>query len=79
MFGVKTGPGDVSPIGPAANLALDLACPNFEIREFVAFSEPVAELFPGTPVSKGGYLSATEARRAGGSRVMRERQRQHGG
>jgi mannonate dehydratase len=64
MFGVKTawhGPGDVSPIGHAANLALDLACPNFGIREFVAFSDPVQEVFPGAPVSKGGYLYATEA------------------
>jgi mannonate dehydratase len=95
MFGVKTawhGPGDVSPIGHAANLALDLACPNFGIREFVAFSEPVAEVFPGAPVSKGGYLYATEAPGWGievdekaaakypfGSGESGERQRLHGG
>ena len=62
-FGVKTawhGPGDVSPIGHAANLALDLACPNFGIRELVPFNEPVQEVFPGAPVSKDGYLWANE-------------------
>lgn len=63
-YGVKTawhGPGDVSPIGHAANLALDLACPNFGIRELVQFNEPLAEVFPGAPVSKGGYLWPNEA------------------
>jgi mannonate dehydratase len=61
---VKTawhGPGDVSPIGHAANLALDLACPNFGIRELVMFNEQVQEVFPGAPVSKDGYLWANEA------------------
>lgn len=63
-FGVKTawhGPGDVSPIGHAANLALDLTCPNFGIRELVPFNEQVQEVFPGAPVSKDGYLWANEA------------------
>jgi mannonate dehydratase len=63
-FGVKTawhGPGDVSPIGHAANLALDLACPNFGIRELVPFNQTVQEVFPGAPVSKDGYLWANEA------------------
>lgn len=63
-FGVKTawhGPGDVSPIGHAANLALDLSCPNFGIRELVLFNEAVQEVFPGAPVSKDGYLWANEA------------------
>ena len=63
-FGVKTawhGPGDVSPIGHAANLALDLACPNFGIRELVPFNEQVQEVFRGAPVSKDGYLWANEA------------------
>jgi mannonate dehydratase len=58
-FGVRTawhGPGDVSPIGHAANLHLDLACHNFGIQEVINFSEPLFEVFPGTPELKGGYL-----------------------
>jgi mannonate dehydratase len=63
-FGVKTawhGPGDVSPIGHAANLALDLACYNFGIQEFSPFNEATLEVFSGCPVLKDGYLWATEA------------------
>jgi mannonate dehydratase len=94
-FGVKTawhGPGDVSPIGHAANLALDLACPNFGIRELVMFNEPVQEVFPGAPVSKDGYLWANEkpgwgievdekaaAKYPFGSSETGERRRLHGG
>ena len=62
-FGVRTawhGPGDVSPVGHAANLALDLACPNFGIRELVQFNDAVREVFTGCPETKGGYLYATE-------------------
>jgi mannonate dehydratase len=62
-FGVRTawhGPGDVSPIGHAANLALDLTCPNFGIRELVPFQDTVHEVFPGAPVSMDGYLWASE-------------------
>src|SRR5680860_625642 len=36
FFGVRTGwhgPGDTSPVGHAANLALDLSCSNFGIQE----------------------------------------------
>jgi len=64
IFGVKTawhGPGDVSPIGHAANVALDLACHNFGIQEYTAFNERVREVFPGTLVAKDGYLYANEA------------------
>ncbi|MCL6546684.1 MAG: starvation-sensing protein RspA, partial [Bryobacteraceae bacterium] len=64
IFGVKTawhGPGDVSPIGHAANVALDLACYNFGIQEYTAFNERVREVFPGTLVAKDGYLFANEA------------------
>ncbi|MBW3622368.1 MAG: starvation-sensing protein RspA [Armatimonadetes bacterium] len=58
-FGVMTawhGPGDVSPVGHAANLHLDLACPNFGIQEWSAFNDTVREVFPGTPVLRDGYL-----------------------
>jgi mannonate dehydratase len=63
-FGVKTawhGPPDVSPVGHAANLALDLACHNFGVQEFAPFTERDLEVFPGAPVLKNGALYATEA------------------
>jgi mannonate dehydratase len=58
-FGVRTawhGPGDVSPIGHAANLHLDLACHNFGIQEVIYFGEALKEVFPGTPELRGGFL-----------------------
>jgi mannonate dehydratase len=64
IFGVRTawhGPGDVSPVGHAANVALDLACWNFGIQEYSAFNDRVQEVFRGCPVMKNGYLYASEA------------------
>jgi mannonate dehydratase len=63
VFGVKTawhGPGDVSPIGHAAHLALDLACYNFGIQEYSPFDERSREVFQGVPEMKNGYLYASE-------------------
>ena len=63
-FGVKTawhGPGDVSPVGHAANVALDLACYNFGIQESYNFPERVKEVFSGCPELKNGYYYANEA------------------
>src|SRR5262249_52490881 len=63
-YGVKTawhGPGDVSPIGHAANVALDVACWNFGIQEYSPFNERTLEVFHGCPVMKNGYLYANEA------------------
>jgi mannonate dehydratase len=63
IFGVKTawhGPGDVSPIGHAAHLALDLACYNFGIQEYSPFDDRSREVFSGVPEMKNGYLYATE-------------------
>lgn len=60
-FGVRTawhGPGDVSPIGHAANLHLDLACHNFGIQEVINFSEALYEVFPGTPELHDGHVWA---------------------
>jgi mannonate dehydratase len=57
--GVKTawhGPGDVSPVGHAANLHLDLWAPNFGIQEWCRFPDVVYEMFPGMPVVRGGYM-----------------------
>jgi mannonate dehydratase len=62
-FGVRTawhGPGDVSPVGHAANLHLDLACHNFGVQEVINFSEAIYEVFPGTPELRGGYLWAND-------------------
>ncbi|TDE11202.1 enolase C-terminal domain-like protein [Jiangella asiatica] len=59
LFGIRTawhGPGDVSPVGHAANLALDIALPNTGIQELYAFPDAVREVFPGTPVAADGHL-----------------------
>ena len=63
MFGVRTawhGPGDVSPIGHAANLHLDLWAPNFGVQEWCRFNDLVYEMFPGTPEVRNGYLYPNE-------------------
>jgi mannonate dehydratase len=62
-FGVRTawhGPGDVSPVGHAANLHLDLACPNFGIQEQHRFDERAREVFPGCPEVRDGRLWPNE-------------------
>ena len=59
MYGVRTawhGPGDVSPVGHAANLHLDLWAPNFGIQEWCRFNDRVYEVFPGTPQVRNGYM-----------------------
>jgi mannonate dehydratase len=59
FFGVRTawhGPGDVSPVGHAANLQLDLACHNFGIQEQHEFGEATREVFPGCPEIRDGAL-----------------------
>jgi len=64
MHGVRTawhGPGDVSPVGHAANVALDVACYNFGIQEYSPFSDRHQEVFHGCPVMKEGYLYPNEA------------------
>lgn len=63
FYGVRTawhGPGDVSPIGHAANLHLDLACPNFGIQEQHLFDEYAREVFPGCPEIRDGHLWPNE-------------------
>ncbi len=59
QFGVRTawhGPGDVSPVGHAANIHLDLAVPNFGIQEWGGFSPELEKVFPGCPKQKGAYV-----------------------
>jgi mannonate dehydratase len=63
FFGVRTawhGPGDVSPIGHAANLHLDLAVHNFGIQECTVFSDASREVFPGTPEVRNGMMWCNE-------------------
>lgn len=58
-FGVKTiwhGPGDLTPIGMAAQLHLDLATPNFAFQEHMGWSDLIYEMFPGAPEMKGLYM-----------------------
>ncbi len=59
MFGVRTawhGPNDITPVGVAAQLHLDVVSPNFGIQEFAGFSEAEKEIFVGAPELKNGYL-----------------------
>lgn len=63
FFGVRTawhGPGDVSPVGHAANLQLDLSCHNFGIQEAHFFGERTREVFPGCPEIRDGMLWSNE-------------------
>jgi mannonate dehydratase len=58
-FNVKSawhGPGDVSPVGHAANCHIDLNIWNFGIQESIFFSDREKEVFPGTPELKKGYM-----------------------
>lgn len=63
MFGVRTawhGPGNVSPVGHAVNLHLDLSSWNFGIQEQYVFSGATREVFPGAPEIARGYLYAND-------------------
>ena len=58
-FGIRTawhGPGDVSPVGHAANVHLDVSSPNFGIQEWGGFSDEEKAVFPGYPEVRGGYV-----------------------
>jgi mannonate dehydratase len=95
FFGVKTawhGPGDVSPIGHAANVTLDLVAHNFGIQEGPSFPDPLKEVFTNCPVVKNGYMYANEGPGWGmevnesvakkfpyGTRERGERQKYNGG
>ena len=59
QHGIRTawhGPGDVSPVGHAINVHLDLASPNFGIQEFPGLNDALREVFPGCPELRRGYL-----------------------
>ncbi|MHB8522992.1 MAG: enolase C-terminal domain-like protein [Limisphaerales bacterium] len=55
------GPGDVSPIGHAANAHLDLAIHNFGIQEAVSFEQATRDVFPGCLTMQKGYLHVNDA------------------
>lgn len=64
LSGVQTAwhaPADVSPVGAAANLALDLTSPAFGIQEGHVYPDVVHEIFPGTPVIARGYATPSDA------------------
>jgi mannonate dehydratase len=64
FFSVRTawhGPGDVSPVGHAAGLHLELATPNFGIHEGYVFPPATRDVFPGCPEVKDGSLLASDA------------------
>jgi mannonate dehydratase len=54
------GPGDVSPVGHAANLQLDLSVHNFGIQEAHLFGERTREVFPGCPEIRDGSMWSNE-------------------
>ena len=62
-MGIRTafhGPGDVSPVGHAANMHLDLAIPNFGIQELSLFRDETREVFPGCPEVRDGCMWAND-------------------
>lgn len=63
FFSVRTawhGPGDVSPVGHAVNVHLDLACHNFGIQEAREFTQAEQDTFPGCPELRNGYYYAND-------------------
>ncbi|MEO3741934.1 enolase C-terminal domain-like protein [Plantactinospora sp. B5E13] len=64
LVGVRTAwhaPGDTSPIGAAANVALDITSPAFGIQEGHVYTPAVHEVFPGTLRIERGWLRPNEA------------------
>jgi mannonate dehydratase len=64
ISGVRTawhGPGDTSPIGAAANVALDVTSVAFGIQEGHIYNEATYEVFPGTLRIEDGWLRPNES------------------
>jgi mannonate dehydratase len=62
-FGIRTawhGPGDVSPVGMAANVHMDVAKHNFGIQEWGFRSDLEHEMFPGIPEVRDGAVWPNE-------------------
>jgi mannonate dehydratase len=63
LLGVQTAfhsPADVSPVGVAANLAVDVSTPAFGYQEAHTYNDATHEVFPGTAVVREGYLYPNE-------------------
>jgi mannonate dehydratase len=61
--GVKTAwhaPGDTSPIGAAANVALDVSSHAFGIQEGHLYNDATYDVFPGTLPIERGWIRANE-------------------
>jgi mannonate dehydratase len=64
LLGVRTAfhaPGDTSPVGVAANLAVDISTPAFGYQESHDYNDATLEVFPGTPVVEDGHLAPSDA------------------
>ena len=62
-FNIRTawhGPGDVSPVGHAANGHIDLAVWNFGIQEAPRINDRLREVFPGSPTVENGFMFINE-------------------
>ena len=58
-FGVRLawhGPIDMSPIGHAAQLHIDISSQNFGVREWAGINDAMYEVFTGIPEMHNGYL-----------------------
>jgi mannonate dehydratase len=55
------GPSDISPIGQAGAVHLDMTIANFGIQEFMGYPQIVSEVFHGGPTYADGYLTPSEA------------------
>jgi mannonate dehydratase len=63
FFAVRTawhGPGDVSPVGHAAQVHLDLVTHNFGVQEARDFTRAEQDVFPGCPTLKDGYYHVSD-------------------
>ncbi|WP_322040187.1 enolase C-terminal domain-like protein [Burkholderia diffusa] len=76
QFGVRTawhGPGDMSPLGHAANIHIDLAARNFGVQEWSGTEPPnfviqelkgpraaLLDVFPGLPEFRNGHVYASD-------------------
>ncbi|MEZ0111577.1 mannonate dehydratase [Catenulispora sp. EB89] len=64
LLGVRTAfhsPADVSPVGVAANLAVDISTPAFGYQESHTYNDATHEVFPGTPVVREGHMYPSDA------------------
>ncbi|SDX99214.1 mannonate dehydratase [Evansella caseinilytica] len=63
LFGIRTawhGPGDLSPIGAAANIHLDFAATNLGIQEWTPMNDALKTVFPGGPIVQDGYAYVSD-------------------